>query len=186
MASNLFSRSASRLSMPLMLNFAFLHGHTTARAGFLQFVFLSSQLLLPAFRLTVRARRRVQRLPQFSYVPRQAPSGWRLTSSLPATRLSPKPCFLGQIALFWCVYIQLRVTKPKFLQYVQTGITSALQQYRLIDFLSVVADLIENLASNKVYMYVTRQNLNQLRQKHLRGVRALQTPARSNIYREAN
>ncbi len=30
---------------------------------------------------------------------------------------------------------------------------------------------------------VTGQNLNQLRQKHLRGVRALQTPAGSNIYR---
>ena len=92
-------------------------------------------------------------LPQFLYVSRQAPSGWRLTSSLLATRLSPKPCFLDQIALFWCVYIQLRVTKPKFLQYVQTNITPALQQRRLIDFLSVVASLIENLVLNKAYMY---------------------------------
>jgi len=31
---------------------------------------------------------------------------------------------------------------------------------------------------------VTGQNLNQLRQKHLRGVRALQTPAGSSIYRK--
>jgi len=81
-------------------------------------------------------------LPQFSDVPRQASSGWRLTSSLPATRLSSKPCFLGQIALFWCVYIQLRVTKSKFLQYVQTGITPTLQQRSLINILNFVASLM--------------------------------------------
>jgi len=35
----------------------------------------------------------VRALPQLSYLPRQAPLGWRLTSSLPASGLSPKPRF---------------------------------------------------------------------------------------------
>jgi len=86
-------------------------------------------------------------------MPRQASLGWRLTSSLPATRLSPKSRILAQMSLFWCVYIRFRLGYVKFLQNSQTRITPTSQQRSLIDILCVVANSIENLASSEVYIY---------------------------------
>jgi len=86
-------------------------------------------------------------LPQFSDVSRQAPSGWRLTSSLPATRLSPEPRFLNQNrVILVCLHTTSssynRISTTYINDSVETSITPPPQQYNLIDILCVVASLM--------------------------------------------